>query len=145
MPEVQLPYALFFCCRFIDEALFYLKLTWRFTVVFVMSLVAMIGRPILTGQRNLPFPMVPIFDYYDHSFWYWFIYVKQSVIVFFSGGTELTINLYIYTIIICIVFNIGVFGHRLRHFGYDGLPGKTKTANHLKVIEMIKSHIIIGE
>lgn len=101
-------------------------------------------RPIVMGERVLPFTSIVKFDHEKHKIFYWTMFVNQLLDAFFAGGADFAINCYLYFIIICIEFAVNLLGCRLKRFGHEKLNLLTKQQSKMdykKIVELIKYHI----
>lgn len=138
----------FFYFRHVDRTLFYLKMLRYFLVFVTISFAMLMTRPIVTGEKVLPFTTIVKFDHEKYKIFYWAMFANQLLDAFFAGGAEFAINLYLYFIIICIEFMINLLGQRLYRFGHDKFDELTKSRRDIDrrmIIDIIKYHIEIGE
>lgn len=97
--------------------------------------------------KVLPIKSLVRFDHQKHPFCYWMLFVYMLLNAVFAGGSEFTINLYLFFIVISIEFVINLLGARLRRFGHsqiEELTANQAALDHKAIVKLIKHQIESG-
>lgn len=141
------------CCRHIVEAESYIKrFVTPYSLLGAANLIVLIIMPLFESERRLPFLAWFPFDVYRSTIRFYSIYVMQFACAVFAGGCNVSINMYIYSILVYFNFFLRLLNVRASRLGFaSGFNEKyTKTpvkklSFYRDTIECISFHLKIDK
>lgn len=112
-----------------------------------VNLTIMVLMPLTTGARHLPFIFWLPFDPLTSSFRYYFSYVYQAMCAIIAGGINLSANMFIFYVLICLNFNFALLSERIQHIGYNDLNAnglQSQMEYYKDIIDHINIHLKIN-
>lgn len=116
--------------------------------VGAINLVFLWARPMLMDGRELPMPSIPRINFEKHFSIYCLMYFNQTFNILFTGGGNVSVNMLMYILLICLEFFTNLFGCRLRHFGHEKkhiVKERNHIMNYRKIIDFVHYHIELKE
>lgn len=108
--------------------------------------------PIFQEGRNLAFNLWLPYDPFKTNIAFYLTYFHQFGCVIYAGGSNIAINLYVFSILICLNFYLMLLNERVKRIGYvNGYNDDTKSTQFMKtsfyreMIDRITLHLKIDE
>lgn len=116
-------------------------------------MVVLIIVPVFEWNRRLPFftylPFGMDIDK-ENNFIFGFVYMFQVACAVYAGGSNIMVNMYTFSILVCVNFFLLLFSSRIKRLGYSGgysehwtdLP-HNKISYYNELIHYINMHLKI--
>lgn len=107
----------------------------------------MVLMPLITNAHHLPFIFWLPFDPLASNFRYYFSYMCQAMCAIIAGGINLSANMFIFYVLICLNFNFALLSERIQHIGHDDSNAnglQTKMDYYQNIIDHINIHLKIN-
>lgn len=115
-------------------------------------MLVLILAPLFESKPRLPFFTWLPFDTYASTFSFSMVYAFQFLCAVYAGGSNVSVNMYIFLVLDCVNFILQLFNTRLANLGYANymehqaseIPFK-KISFYRETIECIMLHLKIDK
>lgn len=117
-----------------------------------INLGVLLVMPIFQKGRNLAFNLWLPYDPFKTNLAFYLTYFHEFGCVIYAGGSNIAINLYVFSILICLNFYVTLLNERVKRIGYaNGYNDDSKSTQFMKtsfyreIIDRITLHLKIDE
>lgn len=95
------------------------KIINYYSIFGAVNLTILIIIPLLTLDYRLPFYLWIPFDIYRSKYIFGTVYFYQFCCAIYAGGGNIAVNMYTYSMLVCLEFYIKLLSARLKRLGHD--------------------------
>lgn len=122
------------------------KIVHTYSLFATLNLIILILMPLLTNK--LPFNSWYPFDVHKANYRYYLAWLFQFGCGIFAGGSNIAVNMYIYSVLVCVEFCLNLLGMRLMGLGHKkkqmAWSNQRETVTlYREMVELILLHIQI--
>lgn len=126
----------------------YLRIISVYKIFGGINLAVLAFTPALTHRMVTTFRL-PL-DPYASNINFYSTYIYEASCALFAGSMNLSANLYIFILFICLSFNFGLLSERLKRIGYIGPceednPSRLKIDVYPEIVDHIKVHLKMNQ
>lgn len=108
--------------------------------------------PLMEWKKRLPYMMLVPFGFDKTNVGFYLMYIYQFGNVVYAGGTNIAVNMYLFSTLVCVDFFLLLLGCRVRRLGYPSgqneqytVTPKSKESFYREMCGCIRFHLKIDE
>lgn len=135
--------------RYLHRAIFFIrKLIKYYTIFGAVNVTVLMMMPVMRNVRELPMHTWAPYDIQKSWPFYVFMYLFQLGAGVYAGGSNLAVNMFVYSTFVIMEFCTNLLGARLMRLGFNDSPAITRNkwhkASHFRsIIDCVRLHLQI--
>lgn len=123
-----------------------------YTILGTLNLIVIYCTPIFVWERRLPYFMHVPFGIDQHTIGFILAYLYQFGNVVYAGGTNIIVNVYIFSIFVCVTYYLSLLNSRVQCLGFSSgttedwiMTPTSKKSFYKEICSIIELHLKINK